>query len=201
MKEDDISIGQSVRVLVQSSSFRKGDVAKVCKYRVAIDGVIEVTVIDRERGLLATMPSNQLALVEDRRKIEKTVLYARDGDEMVMMTDFAATRNYIPDQVAIGALQSVVETLSKGDTLILHTMKSLDQGHYFGFSVPALELLERGVTVVTVEENFVLKDDLGSRILVGASSIASEIQKSQTAAQPLAITSPDTVATDEDKSS
>ncbi|AZI61816.1 hypothetical protein RQN9TF_12520 [Rhodococcus qingshengii] len=131
----------------------------------------------------------------------KTLMYARDGPEMLALTDFATARSYLPDQFAMGALQSAAETLSKGDTLILHTMKSLDQGHYFGFSVPALELLERGVTVVTVEENFVLKDDLGSRILVGASSIASEIQKSQAAAQPLAITSPDTVATDEDQSS
>jgi DNA invertase Pin-like site-specific DNA recombinase len=65
--------------------------------------------------------------------------------------------------------RSVIDRLAPGDTLICKSL--LDHSDLLLWSAFVGDRLERGITVVTIDENFVLKDDIGSKVLLGVSAM------------------------------
>lgn len=91
-----------------------------------------------------------------------------DGPNMRKIDAFAADRNY---DIACRFVtwMEADNLLRKGDTLILESLLDLDlSGGYLKGLNTTIDLTDkRGITIVTVRENYVLKDDSMSHIQAG----------------------------------
>lgn len=107
--------------------------------------------------------------------MSKVILYARTGPEALELTDFGVSRGYVPDQLVDGDIRELGALVATGDTLLVETLAvfSIDG---WGGAVAAGEYLKNGVIIVTHEENFVLKDDMHSTVLMAMSCMNTMIQ-------------------------
>ncbi|MGO4470372.1 hypothetical protein AB4Y95_00335 [Arthrobacter sp. M-10] len=103
------------------------------------------------------------------------IVYARTGPEVIPLTDFGVSRGYVPDQIAEGGIEEILKHVSKGDTLLVETMEVFNVDGWGGARVSG-DFLKKGVTVVTRAENFVLKDDMQSTVLMAMTCMTTMLR-------------------------
>lgn len=78
-----------------------------------------------------------------------------------------------PDKRKLGIL---LKTVKKGDIIICSELSRLGRSLYMVMDILAL-CMEKGVVIRTIKDNFTLGDDMTSKVLAFAFSLAAEIEK------------------------
>lgn len=78
-----------------------------------------------------------------------------------------------PDKRKLGKLLNMVQS---GDTIICSEISRLGRSLYMIMDILSL-CMDKGVTVITIKDNFVLRDDIQSKVLAFAFGLSSEIEK------------------------
>lgn len=79
-----------------------------------------------------------------------------------------------PDKRKLGKLLDIVQS---GDTIICSEISRLGRSLYMIMDILAL-CMNKGVTIITIKDNFVLRDDIQSKVLAFAFGLSAEIERS-----------------------
>ena len=79
-------------------------------------------------------------------------------------------------EVGKRALGGLLEKMSEGDTLVVTELSRLGRSLIMIFDI-LQEMLEKGVVVVAIKENFKLADDVQSKVLAFAFGLSAEIER------------------------
>ena len=78
-----------------------------------------------------------------------------------------------PDKRKLGKLLDIVQS---GDTIICSEISRLGRSLYMIMDILAL-CMNKGVTIITIKDNFVLRDDIQSKVLAFAFGLSAEIER------------------------
>lgn len=100
-----------------------------------------------------------------------------DAEITSKVESFSIARSY-PIDHRVSDLDAARHILRKGDVLLMHSLLDLSSDDMAGLNIATDFTDKDQVTVVTVRENYVLKDDTMSHLLAGVCFLTKAVQQS-----------------------
>ena len=112
---------------------------------------------------------------DGKNQLDGVMKYANEHNLIIdeIIDDEGISGTVDPEKRELGKL---LKKLKKGDTLLAGELSRLGRSIFMIFSILDY-CTKNGITVITVKDNYILKDDLQSRILAFAFGISAEIER------------------------